>query len=122
MNRNHRPTARRAFNIEPSPMQFGKLHRKGQPQTGALKAAGKAVIDLAEKFERPANLVAGHLDACVPHPKAKALSIGLGLNDHLRLLVPGFAMQTASLRPAKGGGCEPAPLFISYPNDNLGPP
>jgi len=42
MNRNHRPTARRAFNIEPSPMQFGKLHRKGQPQTGAFKAAGVA--------------------------------------------------------------------------------
>lgn len=60
-------------------MQFGKLHRKWQPQTGALKAAGKAVIDLAEKFERLANLIAGHPDACVPHPKAKASSIGLGL-------------------------------------------
>ena len=98
-----------------------ELASRSAPSAKAI-AAGKAVIDLAEKFERPANLIAGHPDACIPHPKAKALSIGLGLNDHLRLLIPGFAMQAASLRPAKGGSCEPAPLLISYPNDNLGPP
>src|SRR5271157_2800838 len=85
MNRNRRPPARRAYYLEPPPVQFRKLHGQGQPQSCAFEPAGKAVIDLPEELQRPADLIAGHSYTRVSNPKAQAISIGFGLRADLNL-------------------------------------
>ena len=64
-------------------MQFRQLHSQGQSQACAPEPPGKAVIDLPEQFQRLADLISGHPDPRIPHPKAQAFSIGLGLRADL---------------------------------------